>query len=85
MLGNDGGWLQIDPESWKYDDGYRAMEAAVCGLSVVNDTAVRVIKKMTEYANVTKDEHWGEIVEVAAWHHGKMASYTKEELEANVL
>ena len=51
-------------------------------LSVTNDTAERAVKKVTEYANSADDAgQRGKIVEVAAWHHSKMSSYTKDEME----
>ena len=51
-------------------------------LSVVNDTAERAAKKITEYANSANDgtQH-GKIVEVAGGHHSKMSAYTKEDFE----
>ena len=85
LLPNAGAWLPIDPREWDTIAEYIEMRDIVCSLSVVNDTAERAVKKMTEYENSTKDEHWGHIVEFSSWHHGKMSKYTKEELEANVL
>ena len=58
------------------------VEKVVQDLPVVNDTAERAVKKVTDYANSANDGgQRGKIVEVAAWHHIKMSGYTKEDLE----
>ena len=61
--------LQLPAEEWHSDDQHLQMEIIVLDLAVVNDTAERAVKKVTDYAySADGGGQHGKIVEVAAWH-----------------
>ena len=82
LLQPDPQWLYSPAEEWELDEEFQIIDKIVMDMPVVNDTAERAVKKVTEYANSANDGgQRGKIVEVAAWHHSKMSAYTKEDLE----
>ena len=86
LLGADSGWLRKSPDEWETDTDFAEMECIISDLPVVNDTAERAVKKVTEYADSARDG-WqrGLIIEVSAWHHANMSGYSKDEMEENIV
>ena len=57
ILGLNSDWLRKDPKEWSQSDDYKEMEEYVRSLKVVNDTAERGVKMITDYSKIlTKDE-----------------------------
>ena len=52
---NNPQWLHFPADKWESDEQFLKMDQIVQELSVVNDTAKRAVKKVTEYANSAND------------------------------
>ena len=56
-LGLSSSWLEKDVKLWSEDPDYLVAETFVRTVKIVNDTAERGVKLMTDYAQIlTKDE-----------------------------
>ena len=53
-------WLRRPVRTWNTDAEYKRVGEFLQGLQVVNDSAERCIKDITEYANITKDSAYKE-------------------------
>jgi hypothetical protein len=57
LLGTEYDWLREDPMGWEHSKDYREMEEFARTVKVVNDTAERGVKFITDYAKIlTKNE-----------------------------
>ena len=75
----DKTWLSLPVNDWKNHDGFKEVESFVRNLLVVNDTAERGIKLISDYANcLTKNaSERQEILQLVEYHRSKISDDKK--------
>ena len=85
LLDSGYDWLNLPSAEWSENPAYNVMEGIISDLSVVNDTAERAVKNVTDYADSANDGgHRGRIIEVAMWLRANMPSFDKGLMEDTI-
>ena len=78
---SDAEWLRNPPETWPEDDDYIRISTLCQDMEVVNDSAGRAVKDLTETAQMTRDAaHRDSIILVRSDHRGRVANLRKDNL-----
>ena len=78
-----GPWLSLPVSYWKNHEGFKEVESFVRNILVVNDTAERGIKLISDYANcLTKNaSERQEILQLVEYHRSKITDDKKSTIK----
>mgnify|MGYP003312285144 CR=1 FL=1 len=79
----DKSWLSLPVSDWKNHEGFKEVESFVRNILVVNDTAERGIKLISDYANcLTKNaSERQEILQLVEYHRSKISDDKKSTIK----
>ena len=83
LLGHKGDWLKTPPVEWNKSEEYQEALNFLQNLKVVNDTAERGIKLISDYAtSITNDEEEKQfLLQIVENHRKQVPNITKSNLE----